>query len=492
LTKLCVALTEKTTDELLAAMHALDRRVDLVEVRLDCMAAYDLRRICSGKDRPIIVTNRPVRQGGLFSGSERRRVAALAKAAALGADHVDVELDAVHLLGQLPAGCARIVSHHDVEGTPDDLESLFRRIRAAGADVTKIVTTARDVADVGPVLALLQRHAARTPLIALSMGEEGLASRVLAAKFGAYLTFASRTSGRESAPGQVPYGQMLDLYRLDRIGADTAVYGVVANPVAHSMSPTVQNAAFAAAGLDAVYLPFKVRNPATFLEAFEPYDLRGLSVTLPHKEAMLPLMDELDELAAGIGAVNTVAIRDGRCYGYNTDVGAAVKAITGAARRAGLLPLARRTVLIVGAGGAARAIAYGLRDTAGRVVIANRTVARAEALARELGLEACGLDDMPACKPDVLVNTTSVGMWPRVEESLVPTSMLRRGMVVFDAVYNPLRTRLLREAEEAGGVTASGLEWFVNQAVAQFELWTGQDARREVLENVVRSRLAGG
>jgi len=477
---------------MLEAMYELPPQVDIVEVRLDHMASYDLRRLCAARDRAIIVTNRPQRQGGHYRGPEDKRLAALVQAAEHGADYVDVELDSVHELGELPGECARIVSYHDLEGTPANLESILCRILATGAHVAKVVSTAQDITDVPPVLRLLERYARNRRVIALSMGETGLVSRILAAKLGAFLTFASRSVDRQSAPGQLPYQEMLGTYRLPHINAQTRIYGVVANPVAHSMSPAIHNAAFAEHGLNAVYLPFKVRQLDAFLAGFQPYDLCGLSVTIPHKQTILPLMDEVDEQATAIGAVNTVLIKDGRRYGSNTDVNAAVKAIRGAAARAGLLPLDRRTVLVVGAGGAARAIVYGLHAHVRKLVIANRTVSRAEELAKEFEVDFCGLDEMSAVEPDILVNTTSVGMWPRVGESPVPRGMLRHGMVVFDAVYNPLQTKLLREAREAGALTTSGLEWFMNQAVAQFELWTQQDARREVMESVVRKRLHGG
>jgi 3-dehydroquinate dehydratase/shikimate dehydrogenase len=485
-----VPLVEADTDAALAAMRSLPPEVDLVEVRLDLMDSFDLRRICAGKDRPIIVTNRPVRQGGRHEGPERERLATLRRAAELGADYVDVELDAAAELGELPAGTARIVSHHDFKTTPDDLEGVLRCIRATGPDVAKLVVSAGDIADVPPVLRLLESRAAQAPLVALSMGEAGMVSRVLAGKLGAFLTFASRGKGRESAPGQIPLEQMLGMYRFPQIGPGTALYGVVANPVAHSMSPAIHNAAFAARELDAVYLPFKVTDVRGFLEGFERYDLRGLSVTIPHKEAMLDLMDEVDEVAAEIGAVNTVHVRDGRRYGCNTDVQAAVDAIDAAVLEGGLGPLSHRRVLLVGAGGAARAIAHGLGRKGARLTIANRTVERAEKLAAEVGAEACGLPEMEGLRPDVLVNCTSVGMWPRVGESPVPAGMLREGMVVFDSVYNPVQTLLLREAEAAGALVSSGLAWFVNQAAAQFELWTGADAPRSVMEGEVRRRLA--
>lgn len=489
MTKLCVSLIEKDTDRLLAAMHSLPPQVELAEVRLDAMEQPDLERICAGKDRPIIITNRPVRAGGLRRQPEKRRLGPLRRAAELGADYVDVELDSTAQLGPLPGPARRIVSYHDFERTPEDLETILRRVLDTRPDVAKVAVTARDAADMGPVLRLLERHAARVPLIALSMGEEGTPSRVLAAKFGAFLTYASATAGKEAAPGQVAVEQMLGMYRLPRISHSTAVYGVVANPVAHSMSPAIHNTAFAATGFDAVYLPFKVTDVAAFLSAFAPYDLKGLSVTIPHKEAMLALMDEVEPLARRVGAVNTVVIREGRRFGYNTDVQAAVSAIEAAVRRAGLGPLSSGHALLIGAGGAARAIAYGLQGKVARLTIANRTVERGRKLAAELGAEACGLHQVTHLQPDVLINASSVGMWPRVQDCPVPDGLLRKGMVVFDSVYNPIKTRLLAQAEGAGAATASGVEWFVNQAAAQFELWTGLPAPREVMDRTVRTLL---
>ncbi len=496
--KLCVSLTEKSAAETLSAMRGLPACVDMVEVRLDYFrqntrtVRAGLEEVCRNKDRPIIVTNRPCREGGRYRGSERSRLDSLRRAAALGADYVDVELDSVSALGEISPGTGKIVSYHNFECTPADLEEIHRHAVAVGADVAKIAVRAQRVVDTLPVLELLERRAAAVPTIALAMGEEGMPSRVLAAKFGAFLSYASLAAGRGSADGQVPYREMEETYRFSRIGPNTTLYGVVANPVAHSMSPTIHNAAFAEVGLDAVYLPFKVSRPAAFLDGYQRHELKGLSVTIPHKEAMVPLMDEVDELTARMGALNTVAIRDGRRYGSNTDVGAALSALEEAARRAGLLPLQRRTVLLEGAGGAARAIAYGLAGRVGRLIIANRTVSRAEKLAEEVGAEACGLDEVSSLRPDLLVNTTSVGMYPRVDETPAPSSVLRPGMVVFDAVYNPMETRLLREAREAGCTTASGFEWFIGQAAAQFEAWTGLSAPRERMAEVVKKRLSSG
>jgi shikimate dehydrogenase/3-dehydroquinate dehydratase type I len=485
---LCVALSETTTEAMLAAMRAVPDGVDIVELRLDAIAdlnAAQVRRLCAAKDRPIIATNRAEREGGLRAQPEDERLEALRVAATCGVEYVDVEFDASAELGALPGTTARIVSHHDFDGTPGDLDAWVDRLRDAGADIAKLAVTARSFADTPAVLRLLQRRARQAPLIALAMGESGVATRILAGKFGGFLTFASAGAGHETAPGQVGVQQMLGMYRFAEIDANTEVYGVAANPVAHSLSPAIHNAAFAATQRNAVYLPLKVDDCAALLDDMAPLGLRGLSVTIPHKATMCALMDEVDELSARVGVINTVRLTDGRRSGCNTDVAAAVGGIASAAARAGIADLSGRSVLLVGAGGAGRAIAWGLHAEGAVLTIANRTASRAVALADELGVASCPLEDIAGLNPDILVNATSRGMWPHVDDSPVPRALLRCGMVVFDSVYNPARTRLLREAEDAGCITASGLEWFAAQAAAQFEYWTGQPAPTEVMRAVI-------
>jgi len=490
MTKLCVALSESTTAAMLVAMRDVPDGADIIELRLDAIDGLDadqVRRLCAAKDRPIIVTNRAEREGGLRSQAEAERLQTLRLAADCDADYVDVELDASVALGPLPGPTARIVSHHDFAGTPDDLAAWVDRLHEAGADIAKLAVTARTFADTPAVLRLLQRHADQKPLIALAMGEPGVATRILAGKFGGFLTFASPSTGQGTAPGQIRVEDMLGMYRFANIGPATEVYGVAANPVAHSLSPAIHNAAFAATARNAVYLPLKVDDCAALLDGMAPLGLRGLSVTIPHKATMCALMDEVDELSERVGVINTVRLSDGRRYWCNTDVAAAVGGIARAAARAGIASLRDHSVLLVGAGGAGRAIAWGLRAKGAVLTIANRTASRAEALAAELGIASCPLEDIADLRPDILVNATSRGMWPDVDDSPVPPEMLRPGMVVFDSVYNPPRTRLLREAGEAGCITASGLEWFAAQAAAQFEFWTGESAPMAVMQRVIES-----
>ncbi len=483
-TLLCLSVAVGTVEEARETLSEPTCAFDVAELRLDFTREPNLRQLLDGRPCPVIVTNRPVREGGHWSGDERQRLAILEEADRLGADFVDVELDArPHFRRQ---GRARlIVSYHNFQCTPPDIRQIAKRIEATDADIVKVATMANSLADNLAIFEVLQ--AATKPTIALTMGEHGHVSRILAPKFGAFLVYAAPSEGRQVAPGQVPVDQMLSLYRFRRIGPATRVYGVIANPVAHSMSPAIHNAAFAHCGLDAVYLPFRVDDPAEFIPPFRRLPVSGYSVTIPHKEAVIVLLDEVQPLARKIGAVNTIVERQGKLFGSNTDWSAALRAIESA------LPegqgLAGRQVLMLGAGGAARAIAYGLVERGCRLVIANRTVSRAERLAGELGCRWTSLDQAGDVPYDVLVNATSVGMHPDVDATPLAREHLRPGAIVFDSVYNPIETRLLREAREAGCVVVNGLEMFVNQAVEQFELWTGQPAPREVMRSVVESRL---
>lgn len=498
-TRLCVAITEQTTARAVEAVRALPPDVSTVEVRFDYIAEPDVERICRACDREMIATCRPPRQGGRFYGEEPDRLDILRRAAAAGAAFVDLEEDSRHKIGflALPAGCRLILSSHDFSRTPDDLPSVFARLHSLAPDgaIVKLATKAESIIDAVCMLRDVREFILETgcDAIGLCMGEEGLITRILAPKVGAFLTFASAGQGGESAPGQLPFREMLDLYHFDRIGPRTRVYGVIANPVGHSMSPAIHNAAFAHVGLDAVYLPLKVHAVEPFVPAFRPFDVGGYSVTIPHKEAMVALVDEVEPLVEEIGALNTVVYDGDRAFGYNTDVNAAVGAIREACVQAGWGEdenvLLGQKVLLIGAGGAGRALAHGLKAAGALLTVANRTVERAERLAAEVDAEFVPLDGVDTVEYDILVNTTSVGMSPKVDAMPVPAEILNAGTVVFDAVYNPLETRLLRCAREAGCIVATGFQWFVGQAAAQFELWTQHAAPLEIMADVVRRKL---
>jgi 3-dehydroquinate dehydratase/shikimate dehydrogenase len=494
---ICVALMPQTTPLALDALAEAAGVADLAELRLDAMREFDLARLLSAPPCPVIVTYRPRREGGLYDGPEAPRLETLRQAARLGARYIDVEHDALAALGDVPRE-KTIVSYHNFQETPANLADICARLAATGAGVVKVAVMARHILDTAAVLRVLRD--ARKPTIALSMGPRGVITRILSAKFGGLLTYASMpesaSSPRASAPGQIPATEMRQLYRVDRTGPKTRVYGVIADPVGHSLSPRIHNAAFAETGLDAVYLPLWVEgDPAAFVRAMREFDFDGYSVTIPHKQAVMAAADEIEPLARQIGAVNTIQRRaDGSLFATNTDWTAGLAAIETVVGKGWL---AGKRALIVGAGGVGRAMAFALTQGGAKVTLADIDEARAEALAEEVGagtipiasLQRGGAGDLPRGEWDALLNCTPIGMHPKIDATPLPRELLRPGMLVYDAVYNPLETRLLREAREAGCRTVAGIDHFVRQAVEQFELWTGRPAPVETMRRVVVDAL---
>ena len=496
-TRLICTLTATTIEALADQMsQAAATGCDTVECRIDYLspppAPGDVAAIVGACDLDVIATCRPVREGGKFDGTEAERLAILQAAADAGASYIDVEADVPP--SERPGG-AVISSRHDFETCPDDLDDLAGGLDASDAAVNKIAFTASRPSEALRAFDVIRNS--RKPTIALAMGPAGLASRILAGKFGAFGTFASLADGLESAPGQPTVAALRDLYRWDAIDADTEIYGVIGCPVGHSMSPAIHNAAFGATGINGVYVPLPIEpggeNFNDFLDAVlaRPWlNWRGLSVTIPHKHNALDFVgaENCDPLAVRIGAVNTITISpDGVVRGDNTDYAAAIVALCdtmGIARE----DLAGREVAVLGAGGAARAIVAALAHYNARTTIYNRTVARGEALAADFGAQAAGLDAAESMQTEIVINCTPIGMHPEVDASpldRIPDSV----KVVFDTIYNPIRTQLLTRAEEAGCLTVTGLDMFVNQAVAQFETWTAQEAPRDVMRQVVKQHL---
>ncbi len=489
---LCVPITAPTTESVILDMHRAAALADAIEVRLDYVRNPSLERIFAHRPAlPLVATCRPATEGGHFQGSEEERIGLLEKSDRLGADYVDIELTAAQ--GFRRRSAKVIVSRHDFSGTPVELEPILTRLKSAGADIVKLVTTAQSITDNVRVLELL--HDSEVPTVAFCMGRLGLVSRILAEKFGSVFTFGCLEAGRESAPGQPTAGELREIYRAGKTGRHSRIFGLIGNPVAHSASPAVHNAAFDATGTDAVYVPFEVEDIKEFLRTFKKLDIKGYSVTVPHKEGIIRELSSVDDMARRIGAVNTVFGKGGKLLGTNTDWEAAIAPLEEAARRelGSSEGLRGMDVVVLGAGGAARAIVFGLKHKGAKVRILNRTLdlERAVKLAEETGSEWGTLDEAVGLRPQLLINATPVGMHPRVDESPVPSSVLRSGMLVFDAVYNPAETRLMREAKARGCFTLGGMEMFVRQAVRQFEIWTGKRAPREVMQKAAEGRIFG-
>jgi 3-dehydroquinate dehydratase/shikimate dehydrogenase len=305
------------------------------------------------------------------------------------------------------------------------------------------------------------------------MGEIGLPGRVLALRQGSALAYASVENS--TAPGQVPLDDMKHLYRADQLSRRTRVYGVIGDPIQHSLSPQLQNAGFQARRIDAVYLPFRVSALRDFLHAIGPLGIAGFSVTLPHKERIVDFLDGCDPLAAAIGAVNTVVVRaGGKLVGYNTDYVGVLRALE---RR---MPLLGSRVLLFGAGGAARAVAFALAQAGSAVCVCARRASRAAALARAVRGHAIPRPHLQREFFDAIVNATPVGMHPRAGRSALAAHELNC-RVVFDLIYRPRATRLLQLAARHGIETVSGFEMFVSQGTAQWEIWTGERAPVEIM-----------
>ena len=497
---------------LLDVEEAIELGADVVELRMDFLerrgreATEALLRKC---ERPAIVTNRPIWEGGRNDGDEDERLDSLWEAYELGAAYVDCELLAAErFFARAPDsfksggnGKTKIIlSSHNYEETPSDAElaKIHAACVAAGADIVKIACVCKEIEDVERLERLLRERGGEKETIALGMSEHGQVSRLLAAKFGSYLTFGAIRRGAESAPGQPLLGELRDMYRVPTQTSSTKVMGVIGNPIGHSKSPALHNPCLAAANVDACYVPLLVKDIKQFLASplFGSEDFVGFSVTIPHKEAALEACAEVDPVAKQIGAVNTLVRQpDGSLKGYNTDYAAAIDAIEVAMEKKTGTPAAKalegKTVVVIGAGGAGKALAFGAKFKGANVIIANRSVERAQALADACGGRAVSLEDLAEGRAsgDVLANTTSVGMQPYIAESPAPASVLGDFSVVFDAVYTPLDTRLLREAKEAGCEIASGLDMFVGQAARQFELFTGETADISLMREAVLSSM---
>jgi 3-dehydroquinate dehydratase/shikimate dehydrogenase len=488
-------VSSPSTEEMRRAYLAADPRADVVELRLDAVKDLDIDRILSARGKPKLVTMRSRRQGGEAAPADREPV--LRRALRAGVEYVDLEFgaeDRTLLDGGGPRPLRRrktrlVLSFHDFNGTPADLSERCREMMRAAPEgaLLKIVTFADASTDNLRVRDLLRGAAsseAPRRLVVFCMGPKGMPSRILASAWGSAAIYAPVRGAASSAPGQIPLEDLCDLYRFDRIGPRTRLLGVLGNPIGHSLSPRMHNTALAALDLDYRYLPFEATTLAEFLPLMSELRVAGLSVTIPYKEKILPYLDSLDPVARDVGAVNTIVKTWNRLCGSNTDVEAAIEPLR---RR---MPLRDREAAVLGAGGAARALVYGLQREGARVTLFNRTEERARALARELGARHRPWRALRGRRFDILINATSIGMAPAVDATPVPAGWVA-APVVYDIIYNPPETRFLREARRRGATVIDGLEMFVAQGAAQFRLFTGRDAPFDLLRRTVLEALRG-
>jgi 3-dehydroquinate dehydratase/shikimate dehydrogenase len=474
---ICATVIEASIADLVSRRDAAAGDADMVELRLDGLARPEVAGALRGRTCPVVVTCRPEREGGRFRGSEDERHRVLADAIDSDADWVDLEWSAG--LTSLIAGRQGrgvVLSMHDFGGIPDDLEGRVGAMLATGAEVVKVAVTPHRLGDCVRLLGLRSTFPGAR-IIVLGMGEAGLSTRVMAAKFGSPWTYA----GDGVAPGQVPIADLRTEFRFDRISESTALYGVVGGPARHSVSPAMHNAGFAALGVDAAYLPFPTSDLEDFVRFARGMGVSGVSVTIPFKVSMMARLDHADDEVRRVGAVNTIAMRDGRWFGTNTDVDGFLEPLVGET-----LAGARATIL--GNGGAARAVAIALRSRGADVVLAGRDQSRAGLVAAELGVRSTPRPIAPGSW-DLLVNATPVGMVPRIDESPFVDGRFD-GRLVYDLVYNPPQTAFMRAGAAAGCRVIGGLDMLVAQARRQAAWWTGRAPDAEVLRRAAEWRLA--
>jgi 3-dehydroquinate dehydratase/shikimate dehydrogenase len=464
-----------------------EKGAELVELRVDFMRKRpDMGRLLKDRPTPVVVTCRRKADRGRWFGTEEQRLAILREAIIGGAEYVDLEVDVAGSIRRY-GKTKRIVSYHNFDETPLELFDIYQRMAKLDPDVIKIVTMANSPGDNVRMLEMV--GAAGVPTVGFCMGEMGTISRVLCGRHGSPFTYASFSREREMAPGQLSWAEVRNLFRFDHISERTAVFAVIGDPIAQSKSPLIHNAAYRKLGLNAVYVPIRVPPDQLqeSLKELERLRVAGFSVTIPHKEGVLQYAEQLDEATDLMGAANTLFRRDGQWCATNTDAPAAISAIQEGLRKAGSIPdLAARKVLILGAGGAARAVGHGLLQQGAVVTLTNRSRDRGKSLAAELGCQFTSWENRGSEICDVLVNCTSVGMHPNVDESPFEQHWLSDSTLVFDTVYNPEQTLLLKQARDRGCASVSGVEMFIRQAALQFELFTGYEAPVEYMTETLR------
>ncbi len=504
--KLCVAVIGTSPNEMIEKATEVLKESSFLEFRLDYLAkpAAALPALkhflAENGAATAIATCRLKDHGGRFDGSKAAELEILLKAAAAGFQLVDIELESIEKLprntmSQLrEAGVAVIVSHHDFHATKD-LDAVYQRIKPFAPDFIKIVPTARSLSDNLTLMKFLERveDESNSSVVGICMGEPGIISRVLGLRAGSAFTFAAASLGEETAPGQIAARTLLETYRVDQVDAATKIYGVAGNPIKSSLSPLMMNTAFRRETVNAVYLGLQTAKADDLFKLAREVPVQGLSITMPLKQDVMPLLERTDALSAKIGAVNTILrAQDGKFYGFNTDVAGIVAPLE---RR---LSLKGAKVLVLGAGGAARAAVFGCCDKGAEVFILNRTPETAQKLARQSGAKAIKREAVAKTQFDVIIHATPLGMAGTVKpgSKSVPVSPLEAGEInaryVFDLVYNPIETPLLRMARQKGIAVITGVEMFVQQGARQFEIWTGKPAPEEEMLRVVLHSLRQG
>ena len=479
LPKVCLALSGDTIDDMLATAESMARDNPFLELRLDYLkqplaALPKIHRFLETHQYVTAIgTCRRAENGGRFKGSLASQLEVLTKAHAAGCQIVDLEIQSAlkakrEAIARLRSRAGLIVSFHDFRATRNLDETLEKMLKVP-ADFYKVVSTATTLSDNVTMMTFLQTQSDKQALIGLCMGEQGIISRVLSVRAGSVFTFGAVSADLKTAPGQISAGDLRSIYRIDQVDAATRVYGVAGDPIEHSLSPVIMNTALRRENVNGVYLPLHAKTLKDLIHCVREIPLHGLSVTMPYKQAILPFLDNTDAHTTKIGACNTVVRgQDGKLYGFNTDAAGVVRPLE---QR---LSIENAKVLVLGAGGAARAAVFGLKERGAEIWILNRTSVKGQKLARQAKARTIKRADLRKIAFDVIINATPVGMGNTRDCPLKDEEIQSR--VVFDMVYDPVETHLLQVARAKGIAVIPGVEMFVQQAARQFEIWTGKPA----------------
>ena len=494
LPRVCVAIAAANPADMVQKADSVVRDNPFIEFRLDYLSkpVLGLAKLKTfvefHPEALIVATCRRAVGGGKFRGSIASQVDVLAKAAAIGCHLVDIELETAAQLkpsdfNRLRRSANLIVSYHDFRGTKK-LEETFTKIKQYPADFVKIVTTANSLYDNVVMMKFLEKHSHEHSLIGLCMGEQGVISRVLCVRAGSQFTFAAVNPGEETGPGQLTARTLRDTYRIDQVDAATRVYGVAGDPVSQSLSPAMLNAAFRRENVNAVYLALHAKTIDDLTACLQDIPIAGLSITMPYKEQILKHLDKSDPWTAKVGACNTlVRSQDGNLYGFNTDVNGVVRPLEVRIRLQGA------RVLVLGAGGAARAAVFGLKERGADVSILNRTSAAAQKLAKQARAKAINRSMLKKLEFDVIINATPAGMEGN-RDPLPLSEQEMKARYFFEMVYTPAETKMTKIARARGMHVVPGSEMFVQQGARQFEIWTGKPAPLLEMQRVVDHALA--
>jgi len=479
LPKVCLALSADTVEDMLATAESMAQDNPFIEFRLDYLkqplaALPKLHRFLETHQYVTAIgACRRAHNGGKFKGSRASQLDVLRKAQAAGCQLVDLELQSAQkskpeAIARLRGRAGLILSFHDFRATRN-LDKTLEKMLKIPADFYKVVTTATTISDNLAMMKFLQTRSDKHALIGLCMGEQGIISRVLSVRAGSVFTFGAVSADLKTAPGQVSARDLRSIYRIEQVDAATRVYGVAGDPIEHSLSPVIMNTALHRENVNGVYLALHAKTLKDLIRCVREIPLHGLSITMPYKQAILPYLDNTDVHTTKIGACNTVVRgQDGKLYGFNTDAAGVVRPLE---QR---LPIENAKVLVLGAGGAARAAVFGLRERGAEVWILNRTSVKAQKLARQAKARTIKRADLRKIAFDVIINATPVGMGNTRDCPLKDEEIQAR--VVFDMVYDPVETHLLQVARAKGIAVIPGVEMFVQQAARQFEIWTGKPA----------------